>query len=156
MSSKLFWAPPSFEWHTLQSTYLRNQLFWALSLAFYSFEQFLEASYEQGQKSEPFLEGSKECTSSQEPFFEWVYSRERSFEGFLKGSRSTRTFMVEIAEFDHYDYFGGFDNFEQINQMEGQYRVVSHQQEVVEGVHLYIYTILPCPMDYTRVTLIVS
>ena len=50
----------------------------------------------------------------------------------------------------------GFDNFEQINQMEGQYRVVSHQQEVVEGVHLYIYTILPCPMDYTRVTLIVS
>ena len=40
--------------------------------------------------------------------------------------------------------------------MEGQYRVVWRQQEVVEGVHLYMYTTLPCPMDYTRVTLIVS
>ena len=30
-------------------------------------------------------------------FFEWVYSRERSFEGFLEGSRSTRTLMVDLA-----------------------------------------------------------
>ena len=34
--------------------------------------------------------------------------------------------------------------------------MVWRQQEVVEGVHLYMNTILPCPMDYTRVTLIVS
>ena len=30
LSSKLFWAPPNFEWHTLLSTYLSNQLFWAV------------------------------------------------------------------------------------------------------------------------------
>ena len=32
-----------------------------------------------------------------------------------------------------FDYIDGFDHFEQIYQMEGRYRVVSGQQEVVEG-----------------------
>ena len=93
MSSKLFWAPPSFEWPTLLSTFLRNQLLWALFWVFFSFGQFLEPSLEQGENWGHSFEHSKECTYSQEPFFEWVYSRERSFEGFLKGSRSTGTLM---------------------------------------------------------------
>ena len=94
MSSKLFWAPPSFEWPTLLSTFLRNQLLWALFWVFFSFGQFLEPSLEQGENWGHSFEHSKECTYSQEPFFEWVYSRECSFGRFLEGSRSTRTLMT--------------------------------------------------------------
>ena len=36
----------------------------------------------------------KSALTLKSTFFEWVYSRERSFEGFLKGSRSTRTLML--------------------------------------------------------------
>ena len=97
MSSKLFWAPPNFEWHTLLSTYLSNQLFWALFLAFYSFEQFFEPSFERWNSFEHFFEHSQECTYSQEHFFEWIYSHECSFGHFLKGSRSTRTYLVWVT-----------------------------------------------------------
>ena len=97
MSSKLFWAPPSFERPTLLSTFLRNQLLWALFWVFFSFGQFLEPSLEQGENWGHSFEHSKECTYSQEPFFEWVYSRECSFGRFLEGSRSTRTLMLVLA-----------------------------------------------------------
>ena len=33
-----------------------------------------------------------------------------------------------------YDYIEGSDHFEQIDQIEGRYRVVSGQQEVIEGM----------------------
>ena len=100
MSSKLFWAPPNFEWHTLLSTYLSNQLFWALFLAFYSFEQFFEPSFERWNSFEHFFEHSQECTYSQEHFFEWIYSHECSFGHFLKGSWSTRTLMHSVYKGD--------------------------------------------------------
>ena len=93
MSSKLFWAPPSFEWHALLSTFLRNQLFWELFLVIYSWEQFFEPSFERWKSFEHFFEHSQECTYSQEHFFEWIYSRECSFGHFLEGSQSTRTYL---------------------------------------------------------------
>ena len=82
-----------FDWPTLLSTYLSNELFWGLFQVIYSWEQFFEHSLERWNSFEHFFEHSQECTYSQEHFFEWIYSHECSFGHFLKGSRSTRTYL---------------------------------------------------------------
>ena len=93
MSTALFWAALSFDWPTLLSTLLSNELFWELFLVIYSWEQFFEPSFERWNSFEHFFEHSQECTYSQEHFFEWIYSHECSFGHFLEGSRSTRTYL---------------------------------------------------------------
>ena len=94
MSTALFWVAHSFDWPTLLSTLLSNELFWGLFLVIYSWEQFFEPSLERWNSFEHLFEHSQECTYSQEHFFEWIYSHECSFEHFLEGSRSTRTYLV--------------------------------------------------------------
>ena len=99
LNDSLLWLPHSFERLILLIDPLSWALYWVTNsfehffLAFYSFEQFFEPSFERWNSFEHFFEHSNECTYIQEPFFEWIYSRECSFGRFLEGSRSTRTLM---------------------------------------------------------------
>ena len=80
------------------SSLLSNQLFWALFLVIYSWEQFFEPSFERCNSFDHFLGTQTSALTLKSPFFEWIYSRERSFGHFLEGSQSTRTYLAEWTE----------------------------------------------------------